>query len=36
VRNLCLDWHRKEHGRHRVFGQVARRSTTERQRRWRC
>ena len=26
VRNLCLDWHRKEHGRHRVFGSVARRS----------
>lgn len=29
VRNLCLDWHRKEHGRHRVFGSVARRSATE-------
>ena len=29
VRNLCLDWHRKEHGRHRVFGPVARRSTTD-------
>jgi len=29
VRNLCLDWHRKEHGRHRVFGSVARRSTMD-------
>lgn len=29
VRNLCLDWHRKEHGRHRVFGSVARRSTLD-------
>lgn len=29
VRNLCLDWHRKEHGRQRVFGSVARRSTTD-------
>jgi RNA polymerase sigma factor (sigma-70 family) len=24
VRNLCLDWHRKEFGRHRVFQSVAR------------
>jgi RNA polymerase sigma factor (sigma-70 family) len=29
VRNLCLDWHRKEHGRQRVFGSVARRSTMD-------
>lgn len=29
VRNLCLDWHRKEHGRHRVFGSIARRSPME-------
>jgi RNA polymerase sigma factor (sigma-70 family) len=29
VRNLCLDWHRKEHGRHRVFGSVSRRGTTD-------
>lgn len=29
VRNLCLDWHRKEHGRHRIFGSVARRSATD-------
>jgi RNA polymerase sigma factor (sigma-70 family) len=29
VRNLCLDWHRKENGRHRVFGFVARRSATD-------
>lgn len=29
VRNLCLDWHRKEHGRRRVFGSVARRSTLD-------
>lgn len=29
VRNLCLDWLRKEHGRHRIFGSVARRSTME-------
>ena len=29
VRNLCLDWHRKEHGRHRVFGSVARRSALD-------
>lgn len=29
VRNLCLDWHRKEHGRHRVFGSVARRSAVD-------
>jgi len=29
VHNLCLDWHRKENGRHRVFGSVARRSATD-------
>jgi RNA polymerase sigma factor (sigma-70 family) len=29
MRNLCLDWHRKEHGRHRMFGSVARRSATD-------
>jgi len=29
VRNLCLDWHRKEHGRHRVFGSVARRDAPD-------
>jgi RNA polymerase sigma factor (sigma-70 family) len=29
VRNLCLDWHRKENGRHRVFGSVARRNATD-------
>ena len=29
ARNLCLDWHRKEHGRHRVFGSVARRSAAD-------
>jgi RNA polymerase sigma factor (sigma-70 family) len=29
VRNLCLDWHRKEHGRHRVFGSVAGRSAMD-------
>lgn len=29
VHNLCLDWHRKESGRHRVFGSVARRSATD-------
>jgi RNA polymerase sigma factor (sigma-70 family) len=29
VRNLCLDWHRKEHGRRRVFGSVARRSAMD-------
>jgi len=29
VRNLCLDWHRKEHGRHRVFGSLSRRGTTD-------
>lgn len=29
VRNLCLDWHRKEYGRHRVFGSVARRGATD-------
>jgi RNA polymerase sigma factor (sigma-70 family) len=29
VRNLCLDWHRKEYGRHRVFASVARRGVTD-------
>jgi RNA polymerase sigma factor (sigma-70 family) len=29
VRNLCVDWHRKEYGRHRVFGSVARRGATD-------
>lgn len=29
VRNLCLDWHRKEHGRPRMFKSVARRSATD-------
>ena len=29
VRNLCLDWHRKEHGRHRVLSSVTRRSATD-------
>lgn len=29
VRNLCLDWLRKEHGRHRVFGSIAQRSTMD-------
>lgn len=29
VRNLCLDWHRKEYGRHRLFGSVARRNATD-------
>lgn len=29
VRNLCLDWHRKENGRYRVFGSVARRNATD-------
>jgi len=29
VRNICLDWHRKEHGRHRVFGSVAQRGATD-------
>lgn len=29
VRNLCLDWHRKQNGRHRVFGSIARRSATD-------
>ena len=27
VRNLCLDWHRKEFGRHRVFKSISRLST---------
>ena len=29
ARNLCLDWHRKEHGRYRVLGPVARRSAAD-------
>lgn len=29
TRNLCLDWHRKEHGRYRIFGSVARRSAAD-------
>jgi len=29
ARNLCLDWHRKERGRYRVFGSVARRSAAD-------
>ena len=29
VRNLCLDWHRKEHGRYRAFGSIARRGATD-------
>lgn len=29
ARNLCLDWHRKEHGRYRVFSSVARRSAAD-------
>jgi RNA polymerase sigma factor (sigma-70 family) len=29
VRNLCIDWHRKENGRHRVFGLVGRRDATD-------
>ena len=29
VRNLCLDWLRKEHGRHRIFTSVAQRNTME-------
>jgi RNA polymerase sigma factor (sigma-70 family) len=29
ARNLCLDWHRKEHGRYRVLGSVARRSAAD-------
>ncbi len=29
ARNLCLDWHRKEHGRYRVFGSIARRSAAD-------
>lgn len=28
-RNLCLDWHRKQYGRNRAFGSVARRSATD-------
>ena len=29
VRNLCLDWHRKEFGRHRVSQSIARLSTVD-------
>lgn len=29
ARNLCLDWHRKEHGRYRVFGSLVQRSATD-------
>lgn len=29
VRNLCLDWYRKEHGRHRVFASLSRRGVTD-------
>jgi RNA polymerase sigma factor (sigma-70 family) len=29
VRNLCLDWHRKEFGRHRVFQSIARLGTLD-------
>lgn len=29
ARNLCLDWHRKEHGRYRVFRSVAQRSAVD-------
>jgi len=29
VRNLCLDWHRKEFGRHRVFHSISRLSDLE-------
>jgi len=29
ARNLCLDWHRREHGRHRVFSAVAQRSAAD-------
>lgn len=29
VRNLCLDWHRREHGRHRIFSSVIQRSATD-------
>lgn len=29
TRNLCLDWHRREFGRHRVFESVARLATLE-------
>jgi RNA polymerase sigma factor (sigma-70 family) len=31
TRNLCLDWHRKEMGRHRVFASIARLSPLEQQ-----
>lgn len=29
ARNLCLDWYRREYGRHRVFGSIARRSASD-------
>ncbi len=29
VRNLCLDWHRKEFGRHRIFQSIARLSALD-------
>jgi RNA polymerase sigma factor (sigma-70 family) len=29
ARNLCLDWYRKEHGRHRIFGSLAARSAAD-------
>jgi RNA polymerase sigma factor (sigma-70 family) len=29
VRNLCLDWHRKEHGRRRIFDLVTHRDETD-------
>lgn len=29
ARNLCLDWHRKEHGRYRIFSSIARRSAAD-------
>lgn len=29
ARNLCLDWHRKEHGRYRVFGSIAQKSAAD-------
>ena len=29
ARNLCLDWHRKQHGRYRVFGSVTQRSAAD-------
>ena len=29
ARNLCLDWHRKDHGRYRVFGSFVQRSAAD-------